>query len=220
MTEVLRPAACWRTYKRHGSRDRDEVALTFDDGPGPHTAEIVDVLEAFDAKATFYVVGDGLHGHEELLRRVVAAGHELGNHSMTHPRLAGRPLAAYIEIRRANAALRQSAGLSPRFFRAPFGKVSGRLVMTARLAGLTTVSWDVDSRDWSAPGVDAIREAVLGPVRAGSIVLMHDGRGPRPETLAALPRILEELRGRGYRLVTTSEILRGPTRPGQAPASP
>jgi peptidoglycan-N-acetylglucosamine deacetylase len=203
----------WRSYRRHGSRDLNEVALTFDDGPGPHTPEILEVLEAFGVKATFYVVGDCVRGYEELLGSVVAAGHELGNHSMTHPQLAGRPLAAYREIRRTNALLRRSTGCRPRVFRAPFGRVSRRLVMTARLAGLTTVAWDVDSHDWSSPGVDAISEAVLGSVRGGSIVLMHDGRGPREQTLAALPGIVEGLSERGYRLVTTSEVLRGPARP-------
>src|SRR5712691_3847774 len=203
----------WRNYRRHGSRDLSEVALTFDDGPGPQTPEILDVLEEFDAKATFYVVGDRVCGSEELLRRVVAAGHELGNHSMTHPELAGRPLAAYREIRRTNAVLRRSTGCTPRAFRAPVGTTSRGLVIAARLAGLTTVAWDVDAGDWSSPGADAISEAVLGSVRGGSIVLMHDGRGPREQTLAALPGIVEGLSERGYRLVTTSEVLLGAARP-------
>lgn len=208
----LSPERSWRNYSRHGSRKLDEVALTFDDGPGPHTAHILDVLDSFAAKATFYVVGDRVPGSGESLRRLVAAGHELGNHSMTHAELAGRPLAAYSEIRRANAVIRSETGCTPRVFRAPFGAASRSLVTAARMAGLTTVAWDVDSGDWSSPGVDAICEAVLGSVRGGSIVLMHDGRGPREQTLAALPGIVERLSKRGYRLVTTSQVLRSPTR--------
>jgi peptidoglycan/xylan/chitin deacetylase (PgdA/CDA1 family) len=201
-----------RNYRRHGSRDVKDVALTFDDGPGPHTPEILDVLEQFGAKGTFFVVGDRVRGSAEVLLRLVAAGHELGNHSMTHAELSGRPLVAYREIQQTNALLRRSTGCIPRVFRAPFGTTSRGVVIAARLAGLTTVAWDVDSDDWSSPGVEAISEAVLGSVRGGSIVLMHDGRGPREQTLAALPGVVEELSGRGYRLVTTSEVLRGPVR--------
>lgn len=196
-----------RNYRRHGLRELREVALTFDDGPGPHTAEILDVLEVFDAKATFYVVGEGVPGNEDLVRRVVTAGHELGNHSMTHTELAGRPFAAYHEIRMTNAVLRRSTGYTPRVFRPPYGTISHSVVVAARLAGLTTVAWDVDSDDWSSPGVDVITETVLGSVQGGSIVLLHDGRGPRGQTLAALPRIAEGLLQDGYRLVTTSQVL-------------
>jgi peptidoglycan-N-acetylglucosamine deacetylase len=210
LAAMLPPAAKreWRHYKRHGDRELSEVALTFDDGPGPDTAGIVEVLERFGAKATFFVVGDHVPGQEELLRRIVAAGHELGNHSMTHAALARRPVAAYREVRRANALVRRSTRFTPRVFRAPFGTVSHSLVIAARLAGLTTVAWDVDSDDWSSPGVNAISDTVLDAVRGGSIVLMHDGRGPRAQTLAALPAIVEGLTERGYRLVTTSRVLR------------
>jgi peptidoglycan-N-acetylglucosamine deacetylase len=198
----------WRNYRCHGSRNLDEVALTFDDGPGPHTAEFLDVLESAGGKATFYVVGDRVRGQEDVLRRLAAAGHEIGNHSMTHPELAWRPVAAYREIRRTNAMIHRATGHAPRVFRAPFARISARLVLTARLAGLTTVGWDVDSRDWSAPGVDVIIDTVLASVRGGSIVLLHDGPGPRAQTLAALPGILAGLSERSYRLVTTSQVLR------------
>ncbi|MGZ8706567.1 MAG: polysaccharide deacetylase family protein [Gaiellaceae bacterium] len=202
------PERYWRYYRRHGSRKLKEVALTFDDGPGPHTADILELLEAVAAEATFFVVGDHAQGKEGLLRRIVVAGHELGNHSMTHAELMGRPVAAYREIRKTNSLLRHLTGCTPRAFRAPFGAVSRGVVAAARLAGLTTVAWDVDSADWSSPGEDAIAEKVLGGVRGGSIVLLHDGRGPREQTLAALPRIIEGLTEQGYRLVTTSRLLR------------
>jgi peptidoglycan/xylan/chitin deacetylase (PgdA/CDA1 family) len=204
----LWPERLWRHYKRHGNRNSREVALTFDDGPGAHTLDILEVLAAFDAKASFFIVGERVPGSEDLIRHMVVAGHELGNHSMTHANLAGRPVAAYREIRTTNALLRRLTGCAPRVFRAPFGTVSRGVVAAARLAGLTTVAWDVDSGDWASPGQDAISEAVLGAVRGGSIVLMHDGRGPREQTLAALPGIIEGLSERGYRLVTTSRVLR------------
>jgi peptidoglycan-N-acetylglucosamine deacetylase len=186
-----------------------EIALTFDDGPGPHTADILDVLDASGAEASFFVVGTHVPGREDLLRRMVATGHELGNHSMTHTDLAGRPVTAYREIRTTNTLLSRLTGRTPRIFRAPYGTVSRGLVAATRLAGLTTVAWDVDSGDWASPGEAAITEAVLRAVRGGSIVLMHDGRGPRAQTLAALPTIVDELTKRGYRLVTTSRVLRG-----------
>jgi peptidoglycan/xylan/chitin deacetylase (PgdA/CDA1 family) len=106
-----------------------------------------------------------------------------------------------------SAAIDRAAGYQPCVFRPPYGAQDGAVVAGAAALGLTTVVWDVDPSDYARPGTDAIVRRVLAGVRSGSIVLMHDGGGPRAETLAALPRIIDALRARGYRFVTVPQLL-------------
>jgi peptidoglycan-N-acetylglucosamine deacetylase len=191
----------------HGARDRRAVALTFDDGPGALTADLVEVLAAAGARATFHVLGSRVRGREELLARTLAGGHELGSHAERHERLAGRPLDAYAQLLRTNVAIRAAVGAVPRTFRAPYGSVSAGVVRAARLAGLTTVGWDVDPRDYETPGADAIHARVAATVRPGSIVLLHDDRRALAQTVTATERILATLAARGLSAVTVSELL-------------
>jgi peptidoglycan/xylan/chitin deacetylase (PgdA/CDA1 family) len=137
----------------------------------------------------------------------VRAGHEIGNHSWDHRRLAGQPLKAFRQLRATSRAVSREAGVRPAFFRPPYRALGGGLIQAARLAGLTTLTWDVDSRDWELGGAEAIYEEVVAAVRPGSIVLMHDGGGRRQHTLEALALIVPALRERGYDLVTTSRLL-------------
>jgi peptidoglycan-N-acetylglucosamine deacetylase len=196
-----------RALLAHGPRDRRAVALTFDDGPGALTADLLEVLAAAGARATFNVLGSRVRGREELLARTLAGGHELGSHAERHERLAGRPLDAYLQLLRTNAALRTAVDTGPRIFRAPYGSVSAGVVRAARLAGLTTVGWDVDPRDYETPGADAIHARVAATVRPGSIVLLHDDRRALAQTVTATERILATLAARGLSAVTVSELL-------------
>lgn len=206
------------TYHDHGSREGSAVALTFDDGPGRLTARVLDVLAAAGARATFNVLGERIEGREATLRRVLDEGHELGNHAFRHESLAGRPLAAVRQLRATNAAVVRATGVRPRLFRAPYGWVSPGTVRAARLAGLTTVGWDVDPHDYEAPPATEIRARVEGAARAGSIVLLHDDRRALEGTAVALEGILETLARRGLRCVTAGELLGvTPGRPGAAP---
>jgi peptidoglycan/xylan/chitin deacetylase (PgdA/CDA1 family) len=193
----------------HGPRDRRHVALTFDDGPGRLTEALLDVLAAHGARATFFVLGRRLSGREDVLRRQAAEGHELGLHAWRHEPLAGRAATALRDLVRARAALRRVAGARPRLFRAPYGAVSPGVVAAARLAGMRTIGWDVDPRDYETPGADAITDRVLGGVRPGSVVLLHDDRRALEPTVAAVARIVPALQRDGYELVTVSELLRG-----------
>ncbi len=193
------------SYFDHGPRDVPRVALTFDDGPGALTAGLLDVLGDRGARATFNVLGERVRGREELLRRTLAEGHELGSHAERHDPLAGRPLDALGQLVRTNAALRTATGTTPRVFRAPYGAVSPGVVRAARLTGLVTVGWDVDPRDYETPGASAIQERVVEAVRPGSIVLLHDDRRALEQTVTAVESILATLRG--LRWVTVSELL-------------
>ncbi len=195
------------SYFDHGPREPPRVALTFDDGPGALTSSLLDVLGEHDARATFNVLGERVRGREEVLVRIVAEGHEVGSHAERHERLAGRPLDALGQLVRTNAALRAATGVSPRVFRAPYGAVSPGVVRAARVAGLVTVGWDVDPRDYETPGEEAIYERVMDAVRAGSIVLLHDDRRALEQTVTAVERILATLDERSLRCVTVSELL-------------
>lgn len=194
-------------YVDHGPRDARNVALTFDDGPGALTAGLLEVLAAHGARATFNVLGERVRGRESMLVRTRAEGHELGSHSERHERLAGRPRDALVQLVRTNASVRAATGVAPRVFRAPYGAVSPGVVAAARLAGLVTVGWDVDPRDYETPGADAIHDRVVAAARPGSIVLLHDERRAREQTVAATERILATLGARGLRFVTVSELL-------------
>lgn len=201
-------------YADHGPRDVRRIALTFDDGPGFLTAALLEVLGAHRARATFNVLGDRVEGREALLRRTLAEGHELGSHAEHHERLGGRPREALRQLVRTSAMLRRATGAAPRVFRAPYGDVSAGVVRAARVAGLVTVGWDVDPRDYETPGADVIYARVVDEVRPGSIVLLHDDRRALEQTVVAVERILVTLGERGLGLVTVSELL------GLAPPAP
>ncbi|MEZ5076671.1 MAG: polysaccharide deacetylase family protein [Solirubrobacterales bacterium] len=186
----------------HGSREHPVVALTFDDGPSDYTAGFLRVLREKGVPGTFFVVGQQIPGREATLRQMLAEGHEIGDHTMNHVELPG-----YSQIAGAASLIRGATHFQPCLFRPPGGAVSSGVIATAGGLGMTTVNWDVDPFDWQTPGSGAIYSRIVGATRSGSIVLMHDGGGPRGGTLAALPSIIDTLRGRGYRFATVSELL-------------
>jgi len=188
----------------NGPRDRKLVALTFDDGPSDYTDDFLRVLREKDARATFFEVGQVMPGREEVMREILAEGSEIGDHTMDHVEFPD-----YGQIAGAAARIRAYTHFQPCLFRPPGGAVDAGVIATAGSLGMRTVNWDVDPRDWSTPGTGAIFAAVVGHVQPGSIVVMHDGGGPRGETLAALPQIIDTLRGRGYRFATVTELLGG-----------
>jgi len=194
------------------------VALTFDDGPSPdHAQQILDVLRAERVRATFFVIGRELASHREVGRAIVAAGHELGNHSYSHRRMIGRSLDFMRgELDRTDAEIRWAGQRGAIQFRPPNGK---RLVALPWLLGetdRTMVLWDV-APDSADPGASAARivQQVAAEVRPGSIILMHVMNAGRDSSRAALPGVIHELARRGFRFVTVSELLamrRGDTR--------
>jgi peptidoglycan/xylan/chitin deacetylase (PgdA/CDA1 family) len=183
------------------------VAIGFDDGPAPDTGAFVTMLERARARATFFVIGRQLGpAYRRVLLRELRNGDVLGDHSYSHPDLL---LSGGVrsQLQRTLAAIRGSSGYTPCVFRPPYGAYDASVVQTARSLGMATVLWDVDPTDWALPGVAAIERRVLAQVTPGSIIISHDGGGPRGQTLAAYPSIIAALRRRGYRIVTIPELL-------------
>ncbi|MCC6755140.1 MAG: polysaccharide deacetylase family protein [Solirubrobacterales bacterium] len=189
-------------FVTHGPRSRRRVALTFDDGPSDYTPDVLRILKRKHARATFFMLGQQVASYPSFARRVLALGHEIGNHSYDHDLLPGGS-----NIRRATRRIRQVTGFRPCLFRPPYGAVSSSLKQSVRQDRMKVVNWDVDTTDWKLPGSAAIRSTIVNQARPGSIVLMHDGGGPRGGTVDALAGAISGLRHRGFRLVTVSQLL-------------
>jgi peptidoglycan/xylan/chitin deacetylase (PgdA/CDA1 family) len=180
--------------------------LTFDDGPGPDTLRLLDALAAGKAAGTFFLVGSRVQAHTDVVAQIAAEGHEIGSHSWGHDRPSRRRVAAFRNLVRTSVAIRRAAGVRPRWFRPPYAKWSRGLILTARVAGMRTVIWDADPRDWETVDPGEVVEQVLRSTRAGSIVLLHDGGAA---TVEALPSIIDNLRIQGLEMVTVSMLLGG-----------
>lgn len=189
-------------FVTHGPRGSKRVALTFDDGPSDYTPQVLHVLKRFNVRATFFELGQQVARYPSYARRVLALGHEIGNHSYDHDLLPSGS-----NIRHASRTIMQATRFRPCLFRPPYGAVSSSLKGSARQNGMKVINWDVDTTDWKLPGSASIRSTILHDVRPGSIVLMHDGGGPRGGTVDALAGAIRGLRHRGYKLVTVSELL-------------
>jgi peptidoglycan/xylan/chitin deacetylase (PgdA/CDA1 family) len=183
------------------------VAIGFDDGPAPDTFAFVRMLERSKAQATFFMIGRQVtRAYKGTLLRELRDGDVLGDHTFTHPYL---PAIANVrdQLERTIRVIRSLSGYTPCVFRPPYGAYDSSVVGTARSLGLATVLWNVDPSDWVLPGISAIRQRVLAQVQPGSIIVSHDGGGPRGQTLAAYPSIIAALRARGYRIVTIPQLL-------------
>ena len=177
------------------------VALTVDDGPGPHTAAVLDVLDKHAVPATFFVVGTLVTRRPATVRQAAASGHEIANHSHTHPQLARLSNADIrSEIQRADAAIR-GAGVTPLpLLRPPYGSwdgPGGRVASIAAEHGYRVVTWNVDPTDYRA-STTQIRARVRAGLRPGAVILLHDGSGNAPRMVAALPGIIRDAHDRGY----------------------
>lgn len=184
------------------------VALTFDDGPNPPTTDrILALLKRYDARATFFVLGQGVAPLADCARRVVASGSEIGIHSWHHDWYTRRGSTwLRADIARCQKAL-STAGLPPaRWLRPPYGAHNARIDAVIRSMGLSVAMWDVDPFDWRRPGAAIIHRRVVSRVHNGDVVLLHDGGGSRSQTIAALEMILKTLSARGYSFVTMSEL--------------
>lgn len=190
----------------HGP-SRREVAIGFDDGPASETSAFVTMLERSHAQATFFMIGEQLSAaYRQTLLRELRNGDVLGDHTFTHPDLLVSG-GVREQLQKTIGAIRALTRYTPCVFRPPYGYYDQSTVQTARSLGLATVLWNVDPSDYTLPGVAAIEQRVLAQVRPGSIIISHDGGGPRGQTLAAYPAIIAALRARGYRIVTIPQLL-------------
>jgi peptidoglycan/xylan/chitin deacetylase (PgdA/CDA1 family) len=191
-----------------GGGERREVALTFDDGPGPYTDRVLNVLRREHVPATFFIVGSMLRYFRPQLDREIRERFVIGDHTMSHPSLRGKPRDVQLAEIGGDAGLLHGDGAAmPRLFRPPYGLFDRRTLEVLRRRNMLAVLWAVDSRDYTRPGVPVIVHNVLSKVKSGSIVMMHDAGGDRSQTIAALPEIIRRLRKRGYRLVTVPRLL-------------
>lgn len=188
-------------FVTHGPRDRKRIALTFDDGPSLYTPDVLHILKAYGVHSTFFEIGQEVERYPEESRRILALGHELGNHTTHHGALPGSA-----DIHTTNSIIERATGFRPCLFRPPGGAVNSAVIGAAAHEKVKVVNWDIDTNDWRLPGSGSILHQIKA-ARSGSIVLMHDGGGPRSQTIEALRAGIENLQHRGYELVTVTELL-------------
>lgn len=193
----------------HGARDGKRIALTFDDGPHPvHTAPLLDALGDLHAPATFFLLGDNVELHPDLVARMAREGHELGNHTYAHRYLPlARSRSVERELRATDQAIARVTGIVPRVARPPWGGRSPKNVRVFQRLRKRLVLWDVNSFDWKGKPVGEVVERVLERVRPGSIILMHEARDGGESTIEAVRRLVPALRARGYELATVSDVI-------------
>lgn len=193
----------------HGNPRLPEVALTFDDGPGQYTPQILAILQHYGVRATFFSIGQNVAQFPTYLQQGLAGGNAIENHTFTHPHLTTLPFEAiYQELSNTQSVVRRATGTSPTVFRPPYGEYNADVVTAAHQLGLAVVTWGVDANDWITPqpSADMIASYILRGAENGAIFLLHEGEN-RANTVAALPAILTGLLARGLTPVTLPQML-------------
>ena len=183
------------------------IALTFDDGPhGTNTPRLLDMLRERNIKATFFVVGPNARRYPSIMKRIVAEGHEIGNHTMTHGDLSKMSNAQIrTELDGCRDAIIASCGVNPRLMRAPYGSLgSAQKIFIKDTWGYPNIHWSVDPKDYQRPGPSVVANRILSNTRAGGIVLVHDIHAP---SVVAMPQTLDGLLKKGFRFVTVSQLI-------------
>lgn len=206
-TQTPLTAARQPVHSLHGllpAAPTNAVALTIDDGPHPEwTPKMLDLLAEHEVHATFSLIGIQVKQFPKLAARIVAAGHQLCNHTMRHPipfnELSTKRVVS--EVTEARVRIADATGITPRFFRSPGGSWSAPIVRAAHDQGMICIDWDIDPRDWSRPGTRHITTAMMR-CSPGDILLCHDGGGDRSQTLKSLRTVLPRLQSRGLEFIT------------------
>lgn len=181
------------------------IALTFDDGPGPYTAQLLDILDQHGAKATFFLIGSKVSAQADVLRRMHSRGHQLGNHSWSHPELPKLPVGQIAgEIDRTNDAIKQATGVKPTILRPPYGATNSVVLEQLRARGMSSILWSVDTRDWADRNSEIVCSRAVAGAHPGAIILMHD---IHQTSVGAVPCILNALKQQGYSFVTVQGLL-------------
>ncbi|MGI9183647.1 MAG: polysaccharide deacetylase family protein [Solirubrobacteraceae bacterium] len=207
-TAALNRTLAYTPYVRLAGSQHREIALTFDDGPGPYTPGVLSVLEHEHAPATFFEVGVLERYFHASTAAIVARGYPIGDHTQSHApmsKLSARDQLS--QLLQDTAAIGDYGAPFPRLFRPPFGLWDATTLKLLRRYRMLMVLWSVDTADYQQPGVTTIVDRALAGARRGAIILMHDAGGNRSETVAALPLIIRGLRHRGYKLVTVPRLL-------------
>ena len=196
-------------YKRASAEGKKRIALTFDDGPHPrYTPQILDILKKYGVKATFFAVGENAETYPALMERMVAEGHEIGNHTYNHyhtPKMDNQTLRQ--DILACDEALVRLTGKEVRLFRPPEGVCNDEICAVCEEKGYTIVMWSIDTRDWAHTPPQDMIENVKKHATDGAIILMHDFIGKNSKTPEALRGMIPMLQGLGYEFCTVGELL-------------
>lgn len=190
-----------------GPLARKKIALTFDDGPNPNcTEKFLNLLHNYQIKATFFLIGENMEKYPHIVKKIIADGHLLGNHTYTHKNLCEISIGELIkELDRTQNIIRQISGRNSRYFRPPYGKFSFIMFLYCIHKHFSTVLWSLDSRDFEQSGVNHIVDNVIGnEIKGGDILLFHDDN---EYTLEALPVIINDLKAKAFDFVRVDELL-------------
>ena len=186
---------------------QDKVcSLSFDAAWGnEQTNTLLDILDEYEVESTFFIVKQWVDKYPDDVKEIAARGHDVGNHSSTHPHMAELSAEQQLtEIKECNSAIEELTGSSPTLFRAPYGEYDNKLVENLRAEDMYCVQWNIDSLDWKDPTPDEMVERIKSKLVPGSVILMHNGA---TNTLSALPRIIEAIQSEGYTIVPLSELI-------------
>ena len=187
--------------------DGPYIAMTFDDGSSPgNTTRLLDILKQRNIKVTFFMIGPNVVAHPEIARRALAEGHEIGNHSWTHPQLSKlSDQRVTEEITKTQEAIKNACGFTPTLLRPPYGAITKRQrEWIENQFGLNVILWSVDPLDWKRPGASVITQRILSGAQSGAIILSHD---IHQQTVDAMPATLDALLAKGYKFVTVSQLI-------------
>jgi peptidoglycan/xylan/chitin deacetylase (PgdA/CDA1 family) len=187
--------------------DQPYIAMTFDDGPSAeNTPRLLEMLKQRNIKATFFLIGQNVASNPDLVRRILAEGHEIGNHSWTHPQLSKlSDDRVTMEITKTQDAIKDASGFTPTLLRPPYGAITPRQrEWVEDRFGLNVILWSVDPFDWKRPGASVITQRILSQVRPGAIILSHD---IHKQTVDAMPATLDGLIAKGYKFATVSQLI-------------
>jgi peptidoglycan/xylan/chitin deacetylase (PgdA/CDA1 family) len=214
---AVKAVLAYSPFVKEGGNRGHDIALTFDDGPGPYTPAVLSVLERLHVHATFFEIGAMLRYFSASTVRELRDGDVIGDHTETHPEMATlSEHAQHEQLFEQILHIELLDGPRPTLFRPPYGSYDATTMRQLRALHLLMVLWSVDTDDYLQPGVPVIVQRALAGARPGSIILMHDAGGTRTQTIAALPTIINGLRARGFHLVTVPELLRDdPPPPGR-----
>jgi peptidoglycan/xylan/chitin deacetylase (PgdA/CDA1 family) len=187
--------------------DQPYIAMTFDDGPSAeNTPRLLEMLKQRNIKATFFLIGQNVASNPDLVRRILAEGHEIGNHSWTHPQLSKlSDQRVSFEITKTQDAIKDASGFTPTLLRPPYGAITTRQrEWIESQFGLNIILWSVDPFDWKRPGASVITQRILTEARPGAIILSHD---IHKQTVDAMPATLDGLMRKGFKFLTVSQLI-------------
>jgi peptidoglycan/xylan/chitin deacetylase (PgdA/CDA1 family) len=184
-----------------------DLAMTFDDGPhATNTPKLLEMAAERHIKLTFFVIGECVAQNPDVLRREIAEGHEISNHSWSHPNLAKlSDDGLRTQLRRTEDIIVKTAGIKPKLMRPPYGELTKRQrILMNHEFGYKVILWDVDPLDWKRPGSNVVAQRIIAGARPGSIILSHD---IHPPTIEAMPQVFDALLAKGFKFVTVSELV-------------